>query len=120
MRKNRPARAQRQHPRRRGGNRRRLCILLCGQDAQALASVPSGPNDRPVDLTLTTLGKTKATALSAIDQEGEIGQIFIGGVYSHAFRKAPVLATASGGRTQSEAHGYGQNEFVPWQVGAVM
>ena len=31
-----------------------------------------------------------------------------------------VLATASGGRTQSEAHGYGQNEFVPWQVGAVM
>ena len=31
-----------------------------------------------------------------------------------------VLATASGERTKSEQHGYGQNEFVPWQVGAVM
>ena len=31
-----------------------------------------------------------------------------------------MLATASGAPTQSERHGYGQNEFVPWQVGAVM
>jgi altronate hydrolase len=31
-----------------------------------------------------------------------------------------VLATASGTATKSERHGYGQNEFVPWQVGAVM
>ena len=31
-----------------------------------------------------------------------------------------VLATASGGLSKSEKHGYGQNEFVPWQVGAVM
>jgi altronate hydrolase len=31
-----------------------------------------------------------------------------------------VLATASGAPTKSEKHGYGQNEFVPWQVGAVM
>ena len=31
-----------------------------------------------------------------------------------------VLATASGGRTKSESFGYGQNEFVPWQLGAVM
>jgi altronate hydrolase len=31
-----------------------------------------------------------------------------------------VLATASGEATQSEKHGYGQNEFVPWQIGAVM
>ncbi|HYY15469.1 MAG TPA: altronate dehydratase, partial [Gammaproteobacteria bacterium] len=31
-----------------------------------------------------------------------------------------VLATASGERSKSEVHGYGQNEFVPWQVGAVM
>ena len=31
-----------------------------------------------------------------------------------------VLATASGAKSKSEAHGYGQNEFVPWQVGAVM
>ncbi|MEN9781608.1 MAG: putative D-galactarate dehydratase [Pseudomonadota bacterium] len=31
-----------------------------------------------------------------------------------------VLATASGTRSKSELHGYGQSEFVPWQVGAVM
>ncbi|MBC7942843.1 MAG: altronate dehydratase [Chitinophagaceae bacterium] len=31
-----------------------------------------------------------------------------------------VLATASGTPSKSERHGYGQNEFVPWQVGAVM
>ena len=31
-----------------------------------------------------------------------------------------VLATASGEATKSERHGYGQNEFVPWQIGAVM
>jgi altronate hydrolase len=31
-----------------------------------------------------------------------------------------VLATASGQRSKSEQHGYGQNEFVPWQLGAVM
>ncbi len=31
-----------------------------------------------------------------------------------------VLATASGQYSKSEGHGYGQNEFVPWQLGAVM
>jgi altronate hydrolase len=31
-----------------------------------------------------------------------------------------MLATASGTRTKSEVHGYGQNEFVPWALGAVM
>jgi altronate hydrolase len=31
-----------------------------------------------------------------------------------------MLATCSGERTKSERHGYGQNEFVPWTVGAVM
>ena len=31
-----------------------------------------------------------------------------------------MLATASGRSTKSERHGYGQNEFVPWQLGAVM
>jgi altronate hydrolase len=33
---------------------------------------------------------------------------------------AEMLATASGRRTKSELHGYGQNEFVPWQLGATM
>ncbi|WP_138472391.1 UxaA family hydrolase [Poseidonocella sp. HB161398] len=33
---------------------------------------------------------------------------------------ALMLATASGRHTASEELGYGDNEFVPWQVGAVM
>jgi len=31
-----------------------------------------------------------------------------------------MLDTASGTKSKSELHGYGQNEFVPWYVGAVM
>ena len=31
-----------------------------------------------------------------------------------------MLAAASGHKTKSELHGYGQNEFVPWALGAVM
>ena len=31
-----------------------------------------------------------------------------------------ILATASGEHTASERFGYGDNEFVPWQIGAVM
>ena len=33
---------------------------------------------------------------------------------------ATLLATASGEPSQSEAFGYGDNEFVPWQIGATM
>ena len=33
---------------------------------------------------------------------------------------ARMLATASGEPTKSERHGYGQSEFVPWQLGATM
>ncbi|MFT3822194.1 MAG: altronate dehydratase family protein [Rubrivivax sp.] len=45
--------------------------------------------------------------LETVDQAGE-----------RIFRL--MLDTASGRRTKSEGHGYGQNEFVPWQLGAVM
>ena len=31
-----------------------------------------------------------------------------------------MLSCASGQASKSEQHGYGQNEFVPWQLGAVM
>ena len=31
-----------------------------------------------------------------------------------------ILAGASGAHTRSEEHDYGDNEFVPWQLGAVM
>ncbi len=30
-----------------------------------------------------------------------------------------MLATASGQRSRSELHGYGQSEFVPWQISVV-
>jgi arabinonate dehydratase len=30
-----------------------------------------------------------------------------------------ILATASGQKTKSEICDYGDNEFVPWQIGAV-
>jgi len=45
--------------------------------------------------------------LETVDEAGE--RIF-----------ALMLATASGQATKSENHGYGQAEFVPWQLGAVM
>ncbi|WP_116423144.1 altronate dehydratase family protein [Pseudomonas sp. abacavir_1] len=35
----------------------------------------------------------------------------------HIFRL--MLRIASGERSKSELHGYGQNEFVPWQIGAI-
>jgi len=31
-----------------------------------------------------------------------------------------IIKTASGEHTKSELHGYGQSEFVPWQIGVVM
>ncbi len=51
---------------------------------------------------------------------GEIadGSATIGGVGATLFEL--MLATASGRRSKSELHGYGQSEFVPWYLGAVM
>lgn len=31
-----------------------------------------------------------------------------------------IISVASGEKTKSELHGYGQNEFVPWHLGAIM
>jgi altronate dehydratase len=31
-----------------------------------------------------------------------------------------ILAVASGEHTKSEAQGFGDSEFVPWQIGATM
>ena len=31
-----------------------------------------------------------------------------------------ILAVASGKKSKSEELGYGDNEFVPWQIGATM
>ena len=51
------------------------------------------------------------------------GEIVEGGV-SIADKGAEIfeaiIRVASGEKTKSETYGYGQNEFVPWQIGAVM
>jgi altronate hydrolase len=31
-----------------------------------------------------------------------------------------ILDTASGKKTRSEIYGFGDNEFVPWHIGAVL
>ena len=51
---------------------------------------------------------------------GEIidGQLSVEAMGRRIFEQ--LLATASGQRSKSELHGYGQSEFVPWQIGAVM
>lgn len=46
--------------------------------------------------------------------EGEAGVDEIG---AQIFQR--MLAVASGEPTKSEQHGYGMNEFVPWQIGAI-
>jgi len=51
---------------------------------------------------------------------GEIvdGGATVAGLGERLFRL--MLDTASGAKSKSEVHGYGQSEFVPWYVGAVM
>jgi altronate hydrolase len=47
------------------------------------------------------------TGESTVDQKGR--EIF-----------EAILATASGQKSKSEAHGFGDDEYVPWQIGAVV
>ena len=57
------------------------------------------------------------------DMDINCGEIIDGGVSIAEMGQRifeMMLAAASGEPTKSERHGYGQNEFVPWQVGAVM
>ena len=51
------------------------------------------------------------------------GEIVDGGTSVQAMGQVifeRMLSCASGESSKSELHGYGQNEFVPWQLGAVM
>lgn len=59
--------------------------------------------EEDIDLDCGTI----VDGLESVDQVGE-----------RIFRL--ILETASGRASKSERHGYGQNEFVPWQLGAVM
>ncbi|MFZ9099277.1 MAG: UxaA family hydrolase, partial [Burkholderiaceae bacterium] len=47
-----------------------------------------------------------------------LGECSVAEMGEHIFQT--LLRTASGVQTRREHHGYGQNEFVPWQLGAVM
>ena len=39
---------------------------------------------------------------------------------SDSIKLDEVIAVCSGKKSKSEELGYGDNEFVPWQIGAVM
>lgn len=57
------------------------------------------------------------------DMDYDCGQILEGGLSvaeagAHIFQM--ILDMASGKQSKSESHGFGADEFVPWQLGAVM
>ena len=57
------------------------------------------------------------------DMDINCGDIVTGGVSMEAKGREildMVLRVASGEKSKSEALGLGDNEFVPWQIGAVM
>jgi altronate hydrolase len=45
------------------------------------------------------------------------GEVSVDAMGEEIFQQ--ILRVASGEKTKSELHGYGQNEFVPWQLGAI-
>ncbi|CAN7765694.1 altronate dehydratase family protein [Variovorax sp. LjRoot175] len=45
------------------------------------------------------------------------GEVSVDAMGEQIFQQ--ILRIASGEKTKSELHGYGQNEFVPWQLGAI-
>ncbi|NBB83994.1 MAG: altronate dehydratase [Alphaproteobacteria bacterium] len=59
----------------------------------------------------------------AEDMDINCGEVLDGGVSVEEMGRRIfdlILATASGQQTRSEAQGFGDNEFIPWQIGAVM
>ncbi len=68
---------------------------------------------------------TNSAMYRVLDEDMDIncGDIIDGGVSIMAKGKdilAEVIAVASGKKSKSEALGLGDNEFVPWQIGATM
>jgi altronate hydrolase len=57
------------------------------------------------------------------DMDLNAGEILSGGKSIEAVGREifeEILAVASGKKTKSEQHGYGDEEFVPWMVGPVL
>jgi altronate hydrolase len=72
-------------------------------------------------IKLSSNTKTYLRQLEDIDINcGEIldGTVSLPDTGERIFRK--ILAVASGEKTKSEEQGYGENEFVPWVIGATM
>ena len=72
-------------------------------------------------IKLSSNTKTYLRQLEDIDINcGEIldGTVSLPDTGEKIFRK--ILAVASGEKTKSEEQGYGENEFVPWVIGATM
>lgn len=90
-----------------------ICFTTGRGSAYGCAPAPS--------LKLSTNNALYARQKDDIDINcGDIieGRIGIDEMGRHIFEH--ILDCASGQASQSEKHGYGQNEFVPWQLGAVM
>lgn len=69
-----------------------------------------------------------ATNTALWERQQEDMDLNCGGIVDHTDSMQSVgerifelmLETASGRKSKSELHGYGQNEFTPWQIGAIM
>lgn len=73
--------------------------------------------------SLKVATNTRLFERMALDMDFNAGTIVDGEesvVEAGARLFALMLTTASGGKTCSEENGLGDNEFVPWQIGAVM
>ncbi len=90
-----------------------ICFTTGRGSAYGCAPSPS------LKLSTNTALWTRQTEDIDIDCGGIVdGSDTVDAVGERIFRL--ILDTASGRATKSETHGYGQNEFVPWQLGAVM
>jgi altronate hydrolase len=56
------------------------------------------------------------------DMDINAGEILAGKSVEEVGREIfdKILSVASGEKTTSEQHGYGDDEFVPWQVGPML
>lgn len=89
-----------------------ICFTTGRGSAYGCAPAPS------VKLATNTLLWQRQRADMDINCGGIVdGEVSVDQLGEQIFRS--ILRVASGERTMSELHGYGQNEFIPWQLGAV-
>ncbi|NPT43481.1 altronate dehydratase [Paraburkholderia sp. 1N] len=89
-----------------------ICFTTGRGSAYGCAPTPSlkiATNDALWDRQREDMDINCGSIISGRDSIDEMGE--------RIFRL--MLDVASGVRTRSEVHGYGQNEFVPWQIGPI-